>query len=46
MYDSLILTGAIIGSMNDRQSYPHKEGWRSVNSEVVGERHINFLSGA
>ena len=43
--DSLILTGAITGSMNDRRSYFHREGWRIFNPNFVVDSCFNLLLG-
>ena len=43
--DSLILTGAITGSMNDRQSYLHRKGWHIFNPNFVVNSCFNLLPG-
>jgi|CXWL01.1.fsa_nt_gi hypothetical protein len=43
--DSLILTRATTGSMNDRRSYLHREGWRIFNPNFVVDSCFNLLLG-
>ena len=43
--DPLVLAEAIIGSMNDRRSYPPKESWQPFNLDFVVDRYVNLLLG-
>lgn len=43
--DSLILTGTVTGSMNDRRSYRHREGWHIFNPNFVVDSCFNLVHG-